>query len=51
MSKVNATLGEMQNKSATVNSNTPQSAVSGNATAGVIATDRQAGSANIEDTP
>jgi hypothetical protein len=50
ISKVNATLGELQNKSASGNSNTPQSTDSGNAIVRVITTDQQAASASRVDT-
>jgi hypothetical protein len=50
ISKVNATLGELQNKLASGNSNTPQSADSGNAIVRVITTDQQAASASSVDT-
>jgi len=45
VSKLQATLGELQNKIASVSSNTPQTADSGNAVS-VIATDQQAASTN-----
>jgi len=41
ISKVQATLGELQNKIASVSSNTPQSADSGNAIVRVVTTDQQ----------
>jgi len=44
ISKVHATLGELQNKLASVSSNTPQSADSGNTVVGVISTDQQVAS-------
>jgi len=44
VSKVQATLGELQNKIASVSSNTPQSADSGNTVVRVISTDQQAAS-------
>jgi len=44
VSKVQATLGELQNKVASVSSNTPQSADSGNTIFRVISTDQQAAS-------
>jgi len=50
ISKVNATLGEMQNNLASRNSNTPQSADSGNAIVRVTTTDQQAASASSVDT-
>jgi len=50
ISKVNATLGEPQNKLASGNSNTAQSADSGNATVRIISTDQQAASASSIDT-
>jgi hypothetical protein len=50
ISKVNATLGEMQNKLASGNSNTPQSADSGNAIVRVITTDQQAASVSSVET-
>jgi len=49
ISKVNATLGELQNKLASGNSSTPQSADSGNAIVRVITTDQQAASASSVD--
>jgi hypothetical protein len=49
ISKVNAKLGELQNKLASGISNTLQSANSGNAIVRVITTDRQAGSASSAD--
>jgi len=50
ISKLNATLGEMQSKLASGNSNTPQSADSGNAIVRVTTTDQKAASASIVDT-
>jgi len=50
ISQVNATLGELQNKLASGNSNTPQSADSGNTIVRVISPDQQAASANSVDT-
>ena len=50
VSKVNATFGELQNKLASGNSNTPQSADSGSAIVRVIATDQQAASDSSVDT-
>jgi len=50
ISKVNATLGEIQCKLASGNFNTPQSADSGNAIVRVITTDQQAASASSLDT-
>jgi hypothetical protein len=49
ISKVHATLGELRNKLASGNSNTPQSADSGNAIVRVITTDQQAASASSVD--
>jgi hypothetical protein len=46
ISKVNATLGELQNKLASGNSNTPQSADTGDAIVRVITTDQPAASAS-----
>ena len=50
ISKVNVTLGELKNKLALGNYNTPQSADSGNAIFRVISTDQQAASAGSIDT-
>jgi len=50
ISKVNAKFGELQNKLASGNSNTLQSADSGNAIVRVITTDQQAASASSVDT-
>jgi hypothetical protein len=50
ISKVNATMGELQYKLASENSSTPQSADSGNAIVRVITTDQQAASAGSVDT-
>ena len=50
ISKVNATLGELQNKLASGNSNTPQSADSGNAIVRVITTEQQAASVSSVET-
>jgi prefoldin subunit 5 len=44
VSKVKATLGELQNKAASVSSNTPQSADSGKTIVRVISTDQQVAS-------
>jgi len=46
ISKVNATLGELQNELASGNSHNPQSADSGNTIVRVISTDQQAASSN-----
>ena len=46
ISKVNATLGELQNKLASGNSNTPQSADTGDAIVRVVTTDQQSASAS-----
>jgi hypothetical protein len=50
ISKVNVTLGELQNKLASGNSNIPQSADSGNAIVRVITTDHQEASVSSVDT-
>ena len=50
ISKVNATLVELQNKLASGNSNTPQSADSGNAIVRVITTEQQAASVSSVET-
>ena len=51
ISKVNATLGELQNKLASGNSNTPQSADTGDAIVRVITTDQQTASASTNTLP
>ena len=51
ISKVNATLGELQNKLASGNSNTPQSVDTGDAIVRVITTDQQTASASTNTLP
>jgi len=50
ISKVNVTLGELQNKLTSGNYNTPQLADSGNVIVRVISTDKQAASTSSVDT-